>query len=180
MAIEQWGFDAVHSSVNFWVRHLMVSKVHGRFTKWGGTFEFDEQNPSASKVDVKIDAGSITTEEAQRDTHLRSADFLDVEKYPQIEFKSTSVEGSGESITVKGDLTIHGTTRPVALAVDYAGRVKDPWGGERVGFSAKTSISRKDFGLVWNQLLEAGGVAVGDKIEIGIEVEAVKASAKAA
>jgi polyisoprenoid-binding protein YceI len=180
MAVEQWNFDLVHSSINFWVRHLMVSKVHGKFTKWGGTFEFDEQNPAASKVDVKIEAASIFTEEAQRDTHLRSPDFLDTEKYPQIEFKSTSVARDGDGLKVSGDLTIHGVTHPVALAVEYAGRVKDPWGGERVGFSAKGSISRKEFGLVWNQLLEAGGVAVGDKIDLAIEVEAVKAAAKAA
>jgi polyisoprenoid-binding protein YceI len=180
MALESWNFDLAHSGVHFWVRHVMVSKVHGRFLKWSGTLAFDDANPAASHVEIKIDAGSIYTEEPKRDGHLKSADFLDVEKYPHIDFKSTAVERVGEEFRVTGDLTIHGVTRPVALEVEYAGRVKDPWGGERVGFSAKTAISRKDFGLTWNVVLEAGGVTVGDKIEIAIEVEAVKAAAKAA
>jgi polyisoprenoid-binding protein YceI len=158
----------------------MVSKVHGRFLRWSGSFAFDEANPAASRVEVKIDANSIYTEEDKRDAHLRSADFLEVEKFPHIEFKSTAIERQGEALRLTGDLTIHGVTHPVTLEVEYAGRVKDPWGGERVGFSAKTAISRKDFGLTWNILLEAGGVTVGDKVEIGIEVEAVKAAAKAA
>ncbi|MEW6434369.1 MAG: YceI family protein [Myxococcota bacterium] len=178
MAKEKWDFDLTHSSINFWVRHLMVSKVHGRFTKWSGQFEFDETNPSGSRVEVQIDAASIDTKEAQRDGHLRSADFLDVEKHPSITFRSSGVESAGEKrYRVKGDLTIHGTSRPIVLDVDYAGRVKDPWGGERAGFTAKTSIDRKDFGLTWNQTLDAGGVVVGDKVEIGIEIEAVKAKA---
>jgi polyisoprenoid-binding protein YceI len=180
MTQESWNFDLAHSSVHFWVRHLMVSKVHGRFLKWSGTLAFDEQNPSASRADVKIEAASIYTEEPQRDTHLRSGDFLEVEKYPNIEFKSTSVERAGEALRVNGDLTIRGVTKPVSLEVEYAGRVKYPWGGERLGFSAKTAISRKDFGLTWNLVLEAGGVTVGDKVEIAIEVEAVKAAAQAA
>ena len=180
MAAEQWNFDPVHSSIGFWVRHLMVSKVHGRFNKWSGTLAFDEKNPSASNAQVKIDAASIFTEEGQRDTHLRSPDFLDVEKYPSIEFSSTSVERTGEHWALKGDLTIHGVKKPVTLEVEYAGRVKDLWGGERIGFTARTAISRKDFGLTWNQALEAGGVLVGDKVEIVIEIEAMRAAAKAA
>jgi polyisoprenoid-binding protein YceI len=180
MGLENWDFDLAHSGIHFWVRHVMVSKVHGRFLKWSGSLVFDEANPAASHVEVKIDASSIYTEEEKRDAHLRSADFLEVEKFPQIHFKSTAIERDGENIRLTGDLTIHGMTRPVTLAVEYAGRVKDPWGGERLGFSAKTAISRKDFGLTWNVLLEAGGVTVGDKVEIGIEVEAVKAAAKAA
>jgi polyisoprenoid-binding protein YceI len=178
MAIEKWDFDLVHSSINFWVRHLMVSKVHGRFTKWTGFIELDEANPGASRTEVEIDAASIDTKEPQRDGHLRSADFLDVEKYPNITFRSTGVETAGDKrYRVKGDLTIRGVTRPVVLDVEYAGRVKDPWGGERVGFTAKTSIDRKDFGLTWNQTLDAGGVVVGDKVEIDIEIEATKAKA---
>ena len=178
MSKEKWGFDIAHSSVNFWIRHLMVSKVHGRFTQWTGAFEFDEADPAASHVEVQIDASSIDTKELQRDTHLRSPDFFDVEKYPHITFRSTGVDASGgEGYRVKGDLTIHGTTKPAVLEVEYAGRVKDPYGMERAGFSAKTTINRKDFGLTWNKAIEAGGVMVGDKVEITIEVEAVKAKA---
>jgi polyisoprenoid-binding protein YceI len=178
MAKEKWDFDLTHSSINFWVRHLMVSKVHGRFTKWSGQLEFDEASPGGSRVEVQIDASSIDTKDAQRDGHLRSADFLDVEKHPNITFRSTGVESAGEKrYRVKGDLTIRGITRPVALDAEYAGRVKDPWGGERAGFTAKASIDRKDFGLTWNQTLDAGGVVVGDKVEIDIEIEAVKAKA---
>ena len=180
MAAEQWNFDPVHSSIGFWVRHLMVSKVHGRFNKWSGTLAFDEKNPSASNVQVKIDAASIFTEEGQRDTHLRSADFLDVEKYPSIEFSSTSIDRKGEDLLIHGDLTVHGTKKQIILEAEYAGRVKDLWGGERIGFTARTAISRKDFGLTWNQALEAGGVLVGDKVEIVIEIEAMRTAAKAA
>jgi polyisoprenoid-binding protein YceI len=175
MSKEKWGFDIAHSSVNFWVRHLMVSKVHGRFPQWTGSFEFDEGNPGASHVEIQIDASSVDTKEPKRDAHLRSPDFLDVEKHPHILFRSTEVVASGgEGYRVTGDLTICGKTNPVVLDVEYSGRVKDPWGGERMGFTAKTSISRKDYGLTWNQAIEAGGVMVGDKVEITIEIEAVK------
>jgi polyisoprenoid-binding protein YceI len=176
MALQKWDFDLVHSSINFWVRHLMVSKVHGRFGKWTGLLEFDEEKPANSRIEVHIEAASIDTKEPPRDNHLRSADFLEAEKHPELTFKSTSVEGRDGRFQVKGDLTIHGVSKPVVLDAEFAGRVKDPWGGERAGFSAHTSISRKDFGLVWNQALEAGGIAVGDKVEINIEVEAIKAA----
>lgn len=175
MAIEKWDFDLVHSSINFWVRHMMVSKVHGRFTKWAGTIELDETEPAKSRVEVTIDASSIDTKEPQRDDHLRSPDFLKVEKFPKIVFKSTRVVAAEDKrIQVDADLTIRGKTRPVVLDVEYAGRMKDPWGGERAGFSARTSLDRKDFGLTWNQVLEAGGVVVGDRVEIDVEVEAVR------
>lgn len=175
MAREQLDFDLVHSSISFWVRHLMVSKVHGRFTQWSGKLEFNEQDPAGSRVAVSIEAASIDTKEAQRDTHLRSPDFLDAEHFPHITFTSTGVtrRAAGE-LEVTGDLTIRGVTRTVTLEAEYAGRVKDPWGGERFGFSARTVINRSDFGLTWNQLLEAGGVAVADRIEINIEIEAVR------
>lgn len=177
MASEKFNFDLSHSNVGFSVRHLMVSKVHGRFTKWDGSLEFDEQNPAATKVDVTIDVASIDTRDEKRDAHLKSADFFDVEKFKALTFKSTSVAKGGDGFTMKGDLTIHGVTKPVELEVEYAGRVKDPWGGERVGFAAKTSINRKDFGLTWNVGLEAGGVLVGEKVEISLEIEAMKAKA---
>src|ERR1700688_4850698 len=156
MATERWGFDLAHSSISFWVRHLMVSKVHGRFTAWTGTLEFDERQPATARVEVQIDAASIDTREPPRDAHLRSPDFFDVEKYPHITFKAAGATPAGSGrFHVKGDLTIHGTTRSITLDVEYAGRVKDPWGGERAGFSARTAISRKDYGLTWNQLVEA-------------------------
>jgi polyisoprenoid-binding protein YceI len=172
-----WNIDSSHSSVGFAVRHLMVSKVRGRFVNWRGTFGFDEDNPANTRVEIEIDADSIETKEDKRDAHLRSADFLDAEHHPKLHFRSTGVKRvDDENFEMVGDLTIRGTTRPVALTVEYAGRTKDPWGGERVGFSAHTSISRKDFGLEWNVALEAGGVLVGDKVEIQIELEAIRAA----
>jgi polyisoprenoid-binding protein YceI len=176
MAVESWSFDLVHSSLGFWIRHLMISRVHGRFARWTGTLAFDEQDPSKSKVEVEIDAASIDTKEPQRDTHLRSADFFEVEKYPHITFKSTAVRpGDDGRFEIDGDLTMHGVTRPVVLHAEYAGRTKHPQMGERIGFSAHVSVSRKDFGLTYNMVLEAGGVALGDKIEVSIDIEAVKA-----
>jgi polyisoprenoid-binding protein YceI len=181
MATERLIFDLAHSSIGFWVRHLMVSKVHGRFSQWTGSLEFDEQQPGASRISVSIDAASIDTKEAARDGHLRSPDFLDAEHFPHITFTSTSVaKTAGGELLVSGDLTIRGVTRPVQLAAEYAGRVKDPWGGERLGFSATTTINRSDYGLTWNQGLEAGGVLVSDKIEISIEIEAVREVPQAA
>jgi polyisoprenoid-binding protein YceI len=172
---QQWAFDQVHSSVNFTVRHMVVSKVRGRFAKWDGTLAMDENDPSGGSVDVAIDAASIDTGVDQRDGHLRSPDFFDVERYPTIAFRSTRVEKAGAGILkVTGDLTMHGVTRPVVLDVEYAGSTKDPWGGERAGFSARAQIDRKDFGLTYNQLLETGGVLVGESVEIAIEAELVK------
>src|SRR6185503_4499614 len=134
--------------------------------------------PAASSVQVTIDPASVNTEEAQRDAHLRSPDFFDVEKYPQASFKSTKVEETGsDKYRISGDLTLHGVTRPVVLDAVFEGSAKDPWGGERAGFAATTSLDRREFGLGWNKVLEAGGVLVGDKIELTLEIEAVKAAA---
>lgn len=177
MTIKNWNFDLSHSSVNFHVRHLMVSKVHGRFQVWGGTLVVDEADVTKSKVVVEIDAASIDTKEPKRDDHLRSADFFEVEKFPKLTFTSTKVEKvDAENLKVTGDLSIRGVTKSVVLEVERSGEVKDPWGGTRTGFSAKTQISRKDYGLTWNVLLEAGGVTVGDKIEITLEIEATLAA----
>jgi polyisoprenoid-binding protein YceI len=171
-----WSFDNAHSSIGFSVRHLMISKVRGHFNQWGGTFDYDEEDPTRSKLSVRIDAASIDTRDEKRDAHLRSPDFFDVEKFPALTFASTKVERDGDEFVVTGDLTIHGVTRAVQLKVESLGATKDPWGGYRAGFSASTSVSRKDFGLTWNAALETGGVVVGDKIEIGIEIEAVRAA----
>ncbi len=171
----RWSFDLVHSSVNFTVRHMVVSKVRGRFTKWDGALVMDEQQPAAGRVDVVIDAASIDTGVEQRDGHLKSPDFFDVARFPTIAFKSTKVEPAGAgALKVAGELTMHGVTRPVVLDVEYAGSAKDPWGGVRAGFSARASLDRKDFGLTYNQLLETGGVLVGETVEISIEAEMVK------
>jgi polyisoprenoid-binding protein YceI len=175
-----WSFDPTHSGIHFSVRHLMISKVRGAFNKWTGTFEYDEKDPTKSQISVSIDAGSIDTKEPQRDGHLKSADFLDVEKFPTITFKSTLIKKDGDDYKVDGDLTIHGVTKPVELRVESEGQGKDPWGNDRAGYSLKTSISRKEFGLQWNQALETGGVVVGDKVEIEADVEAIKAAVKAA
>jgi polyisoprenoid-binding protein YceI len=169
-----WNIDHSHSGVHFSVRHLMVSKVRGGFGSWTGTLDIDDDDITKSKVDVTIEAASIDTGEPKRDDHLRSPDFFEVEKFPQLTFRSTKVERTGDdSLAVTGELTIRDVTKTIVLAVEEGGRVKDPWGGTRLGYSAHATISRKDFGLTWNALLEAGGVAVGDKIEIGIEVEAI-------
>ena len=172
-----WSFDPSHSSIGFTVRHLMISKVRGHFGTWSGTFDYDAEDPTRSRLDVRIDAASIATRDDKRDAHLRSPDFFDVEKYPELTFASTKIErDGGDDYVVTGDLTIHGVTRSVQLKVEGLGRTRDPWGGERVGFSASTTINRKDFGLHWNVALETGGVLVGEKVEIGIEIEAVRAA----
>lgn len=174
-------FDPTHSSINFSVRHLMVSKVRGHFASWRGELELDPEDLTRSRVSAEIDAASIDTKLGQRDDHLRSPDFLDAANYPTLKFVGTGIKKvDDESYELTGDLTIRDVTRPVTLKVEYAGTVKDPWGGERAGFSAHATINRKDYGLTWNMALEAGGIVVGDKIELGIEIEAVKAAKAAA
>lgn len=172
---EPWKFDPQHSSIRFSVRHMVIAKVHGTFTKWSGDVAFTPEDLGRSKVTVSIDAASIDTQVAERDQHLRSPDFLDVATYPQITLASKRVEKSDENrYRVVGDLTIHGVTREAVLDVEHAGQAKDPWGNVRAGFSARTTIDRKDFGLKWNQVLETGGLLVGDKVEITAEIELVK------
>ncbi|HEY6077293.1 MAG TPA: YceI family protein [Polyangiaceae bacterium] len=181
MKTNTWAIDTSHSGVNFSIRHMVVSKVRGRFTKYSGAVQLDESDFTRSSVEASIDAASIDTGTEQRDAHLRSADFFDVEKFPELKFKSTGiVKVDDTNYRVTGALTIRDVTREVSLEVEYGGRTKDPWGNERVGFVAKTSLERKDFGLGWNQLLEAGGVVVGDRVDIELELEAVKAAAEKA
>lgn len=175
MAAERWEIDSGHSGVHFSVRHMVLAKVRGKFTRWSGAVLAEDGDEARASLDVVIDAASIDTGVADRDTHLKSPDFLDVARYPEITFKAERPERlAPERLSVSGVLTIRGVARPVVLDVEYAGRTKDPWGHERAGFTAKTSIDRKDFGLTWNQLLETGGVVVGDRVDIEIEVEAVK------
>jgi len=170
-----WNIDNAHSTVEFSVRHMMISTVRGRFERFTGSVDFNESDPSASSVDVKIEATSINTNEPQRDNHLRSADFFEAEKYPFLSFKSQKVEKLDDSTgRIFGDLTIRGITRPVVLETEYNGQAKSPWGKTSAGFSASTKINRKDWNLVWNQALETGGVLVGDEIKIRIELEIVK------
>lgn len=173
--LPSWGIDLVHSNIGFAVRHLVVSKVRGKFTRWTGTIRMDENALRRTEVDIAIEPASIDTGVEQRDNHLRSPDFFDAAKYSTMTFKSTGVEQSKNGdLRLRGNLTMHGVTRPVTLDVEFAGTQKDPWGGFRAGFSARTSLDRKDFGLTWNQVLETGGVVVGDKVDVDIEIEAVK------
>lgn len=182
MTVEKWEIDSSHSGIHFSVRHMVVAKVRGQFARWSGSVVADDGDLSRASIQAVIDASSIDTGVIDRDTHLKSADFFDVAKYPELSFRSRRVDKqSDEVFRVEGELTIRGTTREVVLEVEYSGRTKDPWGNERAGFTAKTAIDRKDFGLTWNQILEAGGVMVGERVTIEIEVEAVKqAAAKAA
>jgi polyisoprenoid-binding protein YceI len=170
-----WDLDVGHSAIHFWVRHMVISKVHGRFSRWSGTLQLDELDLTRSSVDVRVDAASIDTQVADRDAHLRSPDFLDVAKHPELTFRSKRIERKGDgAYRVVGDLSLHGVTREVSLDAEFAGTGKDPWGNQRAGFSAKASLDRREFGLQWNAALETGGVLVGEKVEISIELEAVK------
>ncbi|MDH4117342.1 MAG: YceI family protein [Acidimicrobiia bacterium] len=171
----KWELDPTHTVVGFVARHLMVTKVRGSFKAFSGTIDMGE-NAETSSVEVSIDAASIDTATSDRDDHIRSADFLDVENHPSITFKSTGVRASGSGYEVDGDLTIREVTRPVTLSLGYDGTVVDPWGNTRAGFTASTTIDREDWGLTWNVPLDAGGVLVSKDIKIEIEVEAVRAA----
>lgn len=176
-AVSTWNIDPAHSVAEFKVKHMMISNVKGHFPKVTGVLTLDESDLSKSSVEATIDVSSIETRDAQRDGHLKSADFFDVEKYPTMTFKSTGakVTGAGEG-KVEGDLTIRDVTRKVVFAVEGPTEsAKDPWGNSRVGVSATTKISRKDFGLIWNAVLETGGVLVGDDVTITLDVQFVKA-----
>ena len=171
----RWVVDPVHSSIEFAVRHMVIATVRGRFEKFNIEVQFDEDNPEKSSVEVRVDSASIDTRERERDTHLRSPDFLDVERFPELVFVSRRVESlGGGRFSMVGDLTIRDVTREAVLDTEFAGTAKDPWGKMRAGFNAETSLSRKDFGLEWNVALEAGGWLVGDTVKIFIEAELVK------
>ncbi|HXW01335.1 MAG TPA: YceI family protein [Anaerolineae bacterium] len=170
-----WQIDSVHSFIQFSVRHLMISTARGRFEKFSGSVDFDENDPTTGTVDIHIDVASINTNEAQRDAHLRSPDFFEVDKYPTMTFKSKRIEKIGDRHgRIIGDLTIKDITKEVVLEAEYAGTVKTPFGTTSAGASATAKISRKEWGLTWNMALEAGGVAVSDEVKIEIELELVK------
>ena len=169
-----WVMDPAHTRLGFEARHAMVSKVRGSFGIFEGTLVLDGENPANSRANVVIDASSISTGSADRDTHLRSADFLDVEQYPTLTFTSTAVRHEGDAFVMVGDLTIRGTTRPVEIRADLEGVVDDPWGNTKIGFEGLASLSRKDFGLTWNVALEAGGVLVSDTVKIVLDVQAAR------
>ena len=169
-----WKFDPAHTAVTFTTRHMMVTTVHGRFAPPTGKLEFDPANPAASYVEAEIDAKTVSTGVDQRDNHLRSADFLEVEKFPTITYKSTKIEVTGENEgKITGDLTIHGVTHPVTLNVEHLGVVDSPFGDKRAGFTASTKINREDWGLTYNAAIEAGGFVVGKELKIELDVEAI-------
>ena len=169
-----WNVDQSHSAVTFSARHLMISKVRGRFESFSGTITVGE-DPLHSSVQAVVDTKSVTTGDESRDGHLKSADFFDVDNYPELSFVSTSLEQDGDDFRLAGLLTVKDVTRPVVFALEFEGVSTDPWGNTKAGFSAEAEINRKDFGLEWNVALEAGGVLVGDKVKIQLDIQAVKA-----
>jgi len=169
-----WVLDASHTTLGFSARHAMVAKVRGNFGEFSGSFTIDGADITKSSADLTIQAASIDTKSPDRDAHLKSADFLDVETFPTLTFVSTSVAAKGDDIVVTGDLTVHGVTKSVDVVYSYVGISTDPWGSTKIGFEGEAKISRKDFGLVWNVALESGGILVGDEIKINLDVEANK------
>jgi polyisoprenoid-binding protein YceI len=171
-----WNIDPIHTTAEFKVRHMMITNVRGHFTAVSGVLNLDEQHPANSRVEAQIEASSIDTRNGQRDAHLRSADFFDVENFPTLSFISTRVSRIGEGeLSVEGDLTIRGVTRRVVFAVEGpSAPAQDPWGSTRIGLSARTKIDRKDFGLTWNAALEAGGMLVGDDVTITLDIQLLR------
>jgi polyisoprenoid-binding protein YceI len=174
-AADTFNIDPVHSSVGFSVTHLVISHVNGNFTEFSGVIVYDPQDASKDSVDVHIKAGSLSTRNDNRDADVKSPNFLDVAKYPEITFKSTRVEKSGDNYTAYGSLIIHGISKDVALPFTVSGPVKDPWGNTRIGAQAGLTINRKDYGVNWNKTLDGGGAVVSDEVKIDLSVEAVKA-----
>ena len=169
-----YNVDASHSEVGFTVRHLGLSKVRGRFAKFDGAIVI-AADPLASSVEATVEMDSVDTNDAQRDGHLRTNEFFDIETFPQMTFVSTGITAKGGDYELAGNLTVRGVTKPVVFALEFGGAGGDPWGGSRVGFSAETEINRKDFGMEFNMVLDSGGLLVGEKVKIHLEIEAVKA-----
>ena len=168
-----WKLDPAHTTIEFVAKHMMITTVKGRFTEFEGTIVADEEHIGNSSVEVSMKAASIDTRAEQRDQHLKSPDFLDVDRYPTITFKSTSIRGTKEHFQVTGDLTIRDITKPVTLDVEFGGEGKDPWGGTRASFSAHGKFDRRDYGLTWNVALETGGILVSNEVKINIEAQVV-------
>ncbi|MBV8867023.1 MAG: YceI family protein [Acidobacteriaceae bacterium] len=180
--ISKYAIDPAHSNLQFSVRHLMVSNVRGTFTGVHGTVTYDPANPTRAEVEASVDVNTIRTGDEKRDGHLKSPDFFNAAEFPEMQFRSTRIEKTGEGeFSVTGDLTIHGVTKPVTLkAEEVSEETKDPFGAIRIGASAKTKIKRSDFGLTWNAALETGGVMIGDEVKLDFELEFVKAQTAAA
>jgi polyisoprenoid-binding protein YceI len=176
-AVSTWNIDPAHSVAEFKVKHMMISNVKGQFTGVSGKLTLDDADVTKSSVEATIDAASISTGEKDRDTHLKSADFFDAEKFPTLNFKSTKITRAGDDeLLAEGELTIHGVTRKTVFAVEGpTAPGKDPWGNTRIGIAATTKINRKDFGLTWNAALETGGILVGEEVTITLEVQFIKA-----
>jgi len=171
----RWNLDPEHSTIEFRVTHMVVSKTAGRFTDYAGFIDMDAEAGAVTAIEATIKAGSVNTNHEKRDTHIRNADFLDVEHYPTMTFKMKSYKRTAESFIMVGDFTLRGVTKEVTLAGRYNGATKDPWGNMRAGFSAEGKLNRKDFGMVWNKTLDSGGLVVGDEVQIRLDIECIKA-----
>ncbi len=171
----RWNLDPEHSTIEFRVSHMVVSKTTGRFTDYVGVVDMDAEAGIVTAIEATIKAGSVDTNHEKRDTHLRNADFLDVERYPTMAYKLKSYKKNAEGFTALGDLTLRGVTKEVALVGRYNGAAKDPWGNTRAGFSAEGKLNGKDFGLMWNKTLDSGGLVVGDEVQIRLDIECIKA-----
>lgn len=175
MSKQKWAVDAAHSSIDFSIKHMMVAKVKGSFHTFDAVIDADPEDLTTASIEFSVDVASIDTRNGDRDTHLRSADFFDVENHPKMTFKSTKIVRKSEGeYDVTGDMSIRGVTRPESFQVTYEGQGKDPWGNEKAGFSGYGAINRSDYGLTYNSVLETGGVLIGDQIQISIEIEAGK------
>ncbi len=170
----RWNVDPDHSTVEFRVAHMVVSKTTGRFMDYAGFVEMDAEAGTVKAIEATIKTSSVNTNHEKRDAHLRNADFFDVEQYPTMTFKMKSYKKTQEGYMALGDLTLHGVTREITLAGHYNGVAKDPWGNTRAGFSAEGKLNRKDFGMVWNKTLDSGGLVVGDEVQIRLEIECIK------
>lgn len=171
----RWNVDPEHSTIEFRVAHMVVSKTAGRFMDYAGFIDMDAEAGAVKAIEATIKTGSVNTNHEKRDAHLRNADFFDVERYPTMTFKMKSYKKTAEGYTALGDFTLHGVTREITLAGHYNGAAKDPWGNTRAGFSAEGTVNRKDFGMVWNKTLDSGGLVVGDEVQIRLDIECIKA-----
>jgi polyisoprenoid-binding protein YceI len=171
----RWNLDPEHSTIEFRITHMVVSKTTGQFTDYAGYIDMDAEDGTVTAIEATIKAESVDTNHIKRDTHLRNAEFLDVKLYPTIIYKMKNYKKTSEGFTATGDLTLHGVTKEVLLTGRYNGSTKDPWGNTRAGFSAEGKLNRKDFGMIWNKTLDNGGLVVGDEVQIRLDIECIKA-----